>query len=158
MTMKQLMPLLLTTLIVSCSPVAEPVKHFSMPSNATGVKVFSGDRGELKQLLYVTSNTKGHLNNIRHMDQELRSAAFSRCDSGEDSWFRVRGDSKSVDRKRLVRFYKTTDKDTLAMLSIDESCGLGSTECKQLTVVVFTTYPWWIINRSNLIDKTCGLP
>lgn len=154
--MKQLMPLLLTTLIVSCSPIEFPVRSFSMPSNAIGVTVHRGGSGELKQFLYVTSTKNDNLNNIRHMDQELHLAAFSRCDSGDDFWFSVKSDSKSIERKRLVRFYKSTDKNTLAMLGVDQSCELGSEECRQITMVVFTTYPWWIINRSSLIDKTCG--
>ena len=147
--------LLLTTLIASCSPTEEPARSFSMPSNATEVTVFSGGNSELMQLLYVTSVPRGNLNNIGYMDKNLRSAAFSRCDLGEDSWFNVKSDSKSVERKRIVRFYKSTNKNTLAMLGIDQSCELESEKCKQVTKIIFTTYPWWIINRSSLIDKTC---
>lgn len=147
--------LIFSTLLASCSQKDEPVRHFSMPSNATGVEVYRGAEGELKQFLYVTSTVKGDLNSIQHMDKELRSATFSRCDSGDDSWFVIKSDSKNIERKRLVRFYRTGDKYTLAMLGIDQTCGSGNQECNQITTIVFNTYPWWLFNRSSLINKTC---
>lgn len=131
--------------------------HFSMPSIATAVNVIVGARGELKQLSYVTQAEHDSLDNIRYMDKELISSPFTRCDSGDDTWFRVGGgDSLDVERKRLVRFYRSADQNTLAMLGVDQSCGANSVVCKQATLIVFTTYPWWMLNSSSLIEKTCG--